>query len=104
MKLLDILLEQQVSIHQGLIRVTYTEGMNVTDVEDIIRGIEGVTIVNSAGDDEKLNRVVLKIKVRSFEAEADAGKDAFIKVRRDAIKNQGIERVEIATTTIEKIR
>jgi len=104
MNLLELLFEEQIAIYSGMIRVSYTEGMNVTDIEDIIRGIEGVTIVNSSGDEEELNRVILKIKIRTFETGGEAGFDSFVKVRQDAVKHQGIERVEIATKSIERVR
>lgn len=104
MKLLELLFEEQIAIYSGMIRVSYTEGMNVTDIEDIVRGIEGVTIVNSSGDEEDMNRVVLKIKIRTFETGQEAGLDSFIKIRQAAVKHQGIERVEVATKTIERVR
>lgn len=102
--ILNLLSEQEVFIYKGMVRLTYVEGQNVTDIEDIIRGIEGVTIVRSSGDDEVNNRVIFEIKIRSFKLGEDAGYNEFIKVRDTAIKNPGIERFEIATKTIERIR
>jgi len=100
--LFELLYEQQLFIYEGMIRVTFNPEENVTDIADIIRGIEGVTIVSSAGDSTD-NKVVFKIKVRSFDS-GEGGEKLFIKVREEAIKHQGIQRVELATKTIQRIQ
>ncbi len=91
--LIELLTEEEVIIYQGFIRVTYREDMNVMDVADIIRGIEGVTIVTSIGDNNTNNMVTYKIKIRSFDLGDKAAEDAFLEVRRQAIEHDGIERV-----------
>lgn len=100
--LLELLNEEQLFIYEGLIRVSYSPDVNVTDIEDIIRGIEGVTIVASAGDSLG-DRVVYKVKIRTFESDPEIGEKLFINMRQQAIKHEGIQRVEIATKTIRRV-
>lgn len=102
-KLIKLLLEQEMSVFQGYVKVHYTEGMNATEITDIIRAIEGVTIVDSKGDNDDTNNVVLLIKIRTISSGQNAGLSAFEKVKQKAIKFNGILRVDIATKTIEEI-
>jgi aspartate carbamoyltransferase regulatory subunit len=98
----QILAEEIGVIYRGLIRVTYSEGTTVSEVSDIIRALEGVTIVTSVDTDEQRRTAVFKIKVRSTEMGEKAGILAFKKIRQNAIKHNEIQKVEIGTQSIER--
>ena len=98
----QILAEEIGVIYRGLIRVTYTEGTTVSEVSDIIRALEGVTIVTSVDTDEQRRTAVFKIKVRSTEMGEKAGVMAFKKIRQAGIQATEIEKIEIGTQSIER--
>jgi hypothetical protein len=102
-RLIDLLNEEIAVIYRGLIRVSYTEGTTISEVADIIRALEGVTIVTSVDTDEQRQTAIFKIKVRTTELGEKAGVTAFKKVRQDAIKYVEIEKVEIGTQSIERV-
>jgi len=102
--ILDLLKEEQGLIYRGLIRVSYAQEANVTDIADVIRALEGVTIVTSVSNDEERNIVVYKIKVRSTDAGSNGGINSFKKVRAEGIKHSDISKIEIGTQSIERIR
>jgi hypothetical protein len=102
-KLTELLAEEIAVIYRGLIRVTYSEGTTVSDVADIIRALEGVTIVTSVDTDEQRRTAIFKIKVRSTELGEKAGVMAFKKVRQQAVGFVEIEKVEIGTQSIERM-
>ena len=47
MTLAELLSEEQAKIYKGFIRVTYTDELTISALSDLIRSIEGVTIVTS---------------------------------------------------------
>lgn len=102
--LLDLLKEEQALIYRGLIRVSYAQEANVTDIADAIRALEGVTIVTSVSNDEEANVVVYKIKVRSIDSGTGGGINAFKAIRAQGIKHSEILKVEIGTQSIERVR
>jgi len=99
----QILAEEIGIIYRGLIRVTYTDGTTVSDVADIIRALESVTIVTSVDTDEQRRHAVYKIKVRTTELGENAGIMAFKKIRQAGIKAAEIEKIEIGTQSIERV-
>jgi hypothetical protein len=99
----QLLIEEVGTIYRGLIRVSYTEGTTVSDVADIIRALEGVTIVTSVSTDEQVKTAVFKIKVRTTDVGEKAGVMAFKKIRQLGIKNTEIEKIEIGTQSIERV-
>jgi hypothetical protein len=102
-KLTELLAEEIAVIYRGLIRVTYTDATTVSDISDIIRALEGVTIVTSVDTDEERRVAIFKIKVRTTELGENAGVMAFKKVRQQAIEFSEIEKVEIGTQSIERM-
>ena len=102
-KLTELLSEEIAVIYRGLIRVTYSEGTTVSDVSDIVRALEGVTIVTSVDTDEQRRTAIFKIKVRSTELGEKAGILAFKRIRSDAVKHNEITKVEIGTQSIERV-
>lgn len=98
-KLKDILLEDDNKIYKGLVRVTYSEDGSVMDVADVIRAVKGVTIVNTAGNEEGRDVSMYDVKIRS---KADP-QSAFQFIRQEAMKDPIVKRFEIATKTIERI-
>jgi len=99
----QLLIEEIGTIYRGLIRVSYTEGTTVSDVADIIRALEGVTIVTSVSTDEQSKMAVFKIKVRTTDVGEKAGVMAFKKIRQLGVKNVEIEKIEIGTQSIERV-
>jgi len=99
----QLLIEEIGTIYRGLIRVSYTEGTTVSDVADIIRALEGVTIVTSVSTDEQSKMAVFKIKVRTTDVGEKAGVMAFKKIRQLGVKNTEIEKIEIGTQSIERV-
>ena len=98
-KLKDILLEDDNKIYKGLVRVTYSEDGSVMDVADVIRAVNGVTIVNTAGNEEGRDVSMYDVKIRS---KADP-QSAFQFIRQEAMKDPIVKRFEIATKTIERV-
>jgi len=98
-KLKDILLEDDNKIYKGLVRVTYSEDGSVMDVADVIRAVKGVTIVNTAGNEEGRDVSMYDVKIRS---KADP-QSAFQFIRQEAMKDPIVKRFEIATKTIERV-
>jgi hypothetical protein len=94
----DILLEDDNKIYKGLVRVTYSDEGSVMDVADVIRAIKGVTIVNTAGNEEGRNISMYDVKIRS---KADP-QSAFQFIRQEAMKDPIVKRFEVATKTIER--
>ena len=95
---LDILLEDDNKIYKGLVRVTYSDEGSVMDVADVIRAVKGVTIVNTAGNEEGRNVSMYDVKVRT---KSDP-QSSFKFVRQESMKSSIIKRFEIATKTIER--
>ncbi len=98
-----LLAEEIGIIYRGLIRVTYSEGTTVSDVADIIRALEGVTIVTSVDTDEQRRHAIYKIKVRTTDLGEKAGVMAFKKVRQAGVQAAEIEKIEIGTQSIERV-
>ena len=96
--LIHLLLEEDNKIFKGLVRVTYSEEGSIMDVADVIRAVKGVTIVNTAGNEEGRNVSMYDVKVRT---KSDP-QSAFKFVRQESMKSSIIKRFEIATKTIER--
>ena len=101
--IIDLLTEETAIIYKGLIRVTYTEDVTVSEVADVVRALEGVTIVTSTGGDERNRIAIFTIKIRTTAVGENAGITAFKQVRQDAIGKQEIAKFEIGTQTIERV-
>lgn len=99
MNLLQLLNEAEARIYRGFIRVTYTDELTVGALSDLIRSIEGVTIVTSSQKNEAANVVTFKVKIRSLKTGVDAFKD----VRKKTLASPGVVKFEIGTNTIERI-
>ena len=95
----ELLSEAEARIYQGFIRVTYTDQLTVSILSDLIRSIEGVTIVTSSQKNEAANVVTFKVKIRSLQT----GEEAFKGVRKKTLANQGVVKFEIGTNTIQRI-
>jgi len=98
MRLLKIITEDDNKIFKGLVRVTYSDEGSVMDVADVIRAVKGVTIVNTAGNEEGRNVSMYDVKVRT---KTDP-QTAFKFIRQEAMKSSIVKRFEIATKTIER--
>lgn len=86
--------------YEGWIRVTYKEGSSASEVATFLRAMPGVTKVTSLGSNTKANSVILDVKVLT----ARTGAEAFMKVRREAVRMiPSIAKVEISTKSIKKI-
>jgi hypothetical protein len=94
----QILLEDDNKIYKGLVRVTYSEEGSVMDVADVIRAVKGVTIVNTAGNEEGRDVAMYDVKIRT---KSDP-QGAFKFLRQECMKDPIIKRFEIATKTIER--
>ena len=99
MTLAELLSEEQAKIYKGFIRVTYTDELTISALSDLIRSIEGVTIVTSSEKNEAANVVTFKVKLRSLKS----GVEAFKLMRKRTLANQGVIKFEIGTNTIERI-
>jgi len=98
MRLLKIITEDDNKIFKGLVRVTYSDEGSVMDVADVIRAVKGVTIVNTAGNEEGRNVSMYDVKVHT---KTDP-QTAFKFIRQEAMKSSIVKRFEIATKTIER--
>lgn len=97
---LALLLTEEAGIFQGFVRITYTEGTTVVQLADLIRSIQGVTIVSTSTSDEQANVATFKVKIRT----SKSGEEAFKLLRATAIKYPQVSRFEIGTNTIERIK
>ena len=88
--------ETTYKIHQGLMRVSYTDETTPSEVADFIRAILGVTRVTAISTEKDLNRSVFKVKILT----GKISRDAFNKVKASTIKMiPGITKVELAPRT-----
>jgi len=96
-KFTNLLLEQERKRIQGKVKVTYTDSSSVMDVAEILRSIEDVTVVNTAGGDRANNESIYEIKFFTLKEP----KDAFLFLKQKAITFPDISKVQIATNSIE---
>ena len=95
----NLLLEQEYVIYKGLMRVTFVDSSTVMEISDVIRAIKGVTIVNTAGNDEENNISMYDVKLRTNTKPMEA----YNYIRREALKSPLITKFEIGTKTIERV-
>jgi hypothetical protein len=96
-KFTNLLLEQERKRIQGKVKVTYIDSSSVMDVAEILRAIEDVTVVNTAGGDRANNESIYDIKFFTLKEP----KDAFLSLKQKAITFPDITKVQIATNSIE---
>lgn len=96
-KFTNLLLEQERKRIQGKVKVTYIDSSSVMDVAEILRSIEDVTVVNTAGGDRANNESIYDIKLFTLKEP----KDAFLFLKQKAISFPDISNVQIATNSIE---
>lgn len=96
-KFTNLLLEQERKRIQGKVKVTYIDSSSVMDVAEILRSIEDVTVVNTAGGDRANNESIYDIKFFTLKEP----KDAFLFLKQKAISFPDISNVQIATNSIE---
>ena len=96
-KLTNLLLEQERKRIQGRVKVTYIDSSSVMDVAEILRSIEDVTVVNTAGGDRANNESIYDIKFFTLKEP----KNAFLFLKQKAISFPDISNVQIATNSIE---
>lgn len=96
-KFTNLLLEQERKRIQGKVKVTYIDSSSVMDVAEILRSIEDVTVVNTAGGDRANNESIYDIKFFTLKEP----KDAFLFLKQKATSFPDISNVQIATNSIE---
>ena len=96
-KLTNLLLEQERKRIQGKVKVTYIDSSSVMDVAEILRSIEDVTVVNTAGGDRANNESIYDIKFFTLKEP----KNAFLFLKQKATSFPDISNVQIATNSIE---
>jgi hypothetical protein len=100
MKIKNLLNEVAFDLYQGLVRVGHTEEITASEVADFVRAMPGVTRVSAVDSDEKLNIVILKVKILT----AKPGPVVFEKLKKDTFKLvPNIKKVEVSMKSIEKI-
>jgi hypothetical protein len=100
MKIKNLLNEVTFDLYQGLVRVGHTDEITASEVADFVRAMPGVTRVSAIDSDEKLNIVILKVKILT----AKPGPVVFEKLKKDTFKLvPNIKKVEVSMKSIEKI-
>lgn len=97
LKITNILLEQERKRLLGKVKITYTDSSSVMDVAEIIRAIEDVTVVDTAGGDRSKNESIYEVK---FLTNKDP-KQAFLFLKKKAMESPEIIRLDVATKSIE---
>ena len=96
-KITNLLLEQDRKRIQGKVKVTYIDSSSVMDVAEILRSIEDVTVVDTAGGDRANNESIYEVKLFTLREP----KDAFLLLKRTATQFPEITKLQIATNSIE---
>lgn len=96
-KITDLLLEQDRKRIQGKVKVTYIDSSSVMDVAEILRSIQDVTIVDTAGGDRANNESIYEVKFFTTKEP----KEAFLSFKRAALAFPEIKRLQIASKSIE---
>lgn len=82
-KLTKLLKEVTFTMYQTLVYVEFADTTNITDIAQLIRSVEHVTVVNNKTDKEDLEpRGLLEIKIITTKT----GLEGFETVRREALK------------------
>lgn len=97
LKLAQLILEQNRKRILGKVKITYIDSSSVMDVAEIIRAVEDVTVVDTAGGDRQNNESIYEIKFLTRKEP----RDAFLFLKRKALEAPEITKVEIATNSIE---
>lgn len=83
-RLADLLSEVTFSMYQTLVYVEFDDSTNITDIAQLIRGVQYVTVVNNKTDKEDLEpRGLLQIKVITTKP----GQETFELVKKQAIQS-----------------
>lgn len=100
-KLQDLLREITFSMYQTLVYVEFSDTTNITDIAQLIRGIEYVTVVNNKTDKEDMEpRGLLEIKVVTTKT----GVDTFEIVKREALKRiPDLKKFKYSTKQLHKV-
>lgn len=96
-KIVNLLLEQERKRIQGMVKVTYIDSSSVMEVAEILRSIEDVTVVDTAGGDRANNEAIYEVKFFTLKEP----KDAFLGLKAKALTFPDIKKVQVATNTIE---
>lgn len=93
----DLLSEDERTRVKGLVRIHYSQSASTMDVAEILRAIKDVTIVSTHSTAEEGNIATYDVKMYT----TMSPKKAFGFVRREALSFSEIDKVEIATASIE---
>jgi ABC-type amino acid transport substrate-binding protein len=102
MKLTKLLKEIQFYMYQTLVYVEFDDSTNITDVAQLIRSVQYVTVVNNKTDKEDLEpRGLLEIKVVTTKP----GTETFELVRAEALKLiPELKKFKYSTKQLNKIK
>ena len=93
----ELLSENERNRVKALVRIHYSESASTMDVAEILRAIKDVTIVSTHSTAEEGNIATYDVKMYT----TMSPKKAYGFVRRQALLFSEIDKVEIATASIE---
>lgn len=96
-KITNLLLEQERKRIQGKVKVTYIDSSSVMEVAEILRSIEDVTVVDTAGGDRANNEAIYEVKFFTLQEP----RDAFLRLKKVALTFSDITKLQIAANSIE---
>lgn len=98
--LLQYINEVTFDTYRGYIRVTYTEGLGITELAELIRALPGVTTVSPVEGNKHADQEIYKVKLITQKP----GTEAFDSLKLTATSRYGfIKRVEVASQSIQKV-
>jgi len=102
MKLTKLLKEIQFYMYQTLVYVEFDDSTNITDVAQLIRSVQYVTVVNNKTDKEDLEpRGLLEIKVVTTKP----GTETFELIRAESLKLiPELKKFKYSTKQLNKIK
>ena len=99
-KLLQYINEVSYDTYRGYIRVTFTEGLGVTELAELLRALPGVTTVTPVEGNKHADQEIYRIKLITQKQ----GSEAFEALKLTAVSRYGfVKKVEVAMQTIEKV-